>query len=79
MLNWQNILVALIVFGAVAYVARRGFQRLRSFRAGKGDSASSLCATGCGSCGESQKPSTTPRTVFVEIGRSKTLPRRTTR
>lgn len=78
MLDWQNILVALIVLAAVGYVARRGLQRLRSFRAGKGDSAAD-CATGCGSCAESQKPSTTPRTVFVEIGRSKTLPRRTTR
>jgi len=77
MLDWQNILVALIVLAAVGYVARRGLQRLRSFRAGKGDSTS--CATGCGSCGESQKPSTTPRTVFVEIGRSRTLPRSNTR
>ncbi len=80
MLDWQNILVALIVVAAVGYVARRGLQRLRSFRAGKGDSAAaSSCATGCGSCGESQKPSTTPRTVFVEIGRSKTLQSRNTR
>lgn len=80
-LDWQNILVALIVLAAVAYVARRGLQRIRSFRAGKGDSASAApsCATGCGSCVESEKPSTTPRTVFVEIGRSKTLTRNNTR
>ncbi len=81
MLDWQNILVALIVLAAVGYVARRGLQHLRSFRAGKkGDSASaSSCTTGCGSCGESPKPSTTPRTVFVEIGRSKTLQSRNPR
>ena len=79
MLDWQNILVALIVAAAFGYVARRGLKRLRSFRAGKGDSASASCETGCGSCGERQKPSTTPRTVFVEIGRSKTLPRSNTR
>ena len=78
MLDWQNILVALIVVAAFGYVARRGLKRLRSFRAGKGDSAAA-CETGCGSCGESQKPSTTTRTVFVEIGRSKTLPRSNTR
>jgi hypothetical protein len=79
MLDWQNILVSLIVLAAVAYIARRGLQRLRSFRAGKGASASP-CATGCGSCDESQeKRQPTPRTVFVEIGRSRTLPRRTTR
>jgi hypothetical protein len=79
MLNWQNILVALIVLAAFCYVARRGMERLRSFRASRGVSDGSSCETGCGSCGESQKPSNTPRTVFVEIGRSKTLSRRSTR
>jgi hypothetical protein len=79
MLNWQNILVALIVLAALCYVARRGLQRLRSFRASRGSSESASCETGCGSCNESQKPSTTPRTVFVEIGRSKTLSSRNTR
>jgi hypothetical protein len=71
MLNWQNILVGLILLAAVFYVTRRGLQRLRSFRASRGGNDSSACATACGSCGESRKPSTTPRTVFVEIGRSK--------
>jgi hypothetical protein len=78
MLEWQNVLVGLILLAAVFYVARRGLQRLRSFRASRG-SGSAPCATGCGSCGESRKPSNTPRTVFVEIGRSKTLSRRSTR
>jgi hypothetical protein len=73
--NWQNILVALIVLAAILYVSRRALARLRSFRASRGDGA---CATGCGSCGESRKPSATPRTVFVEIGRSKTPSRRST-
>lgn len=81
MLDWQDILVALIVLAAVGYVARRGLRRLRSFRAGKKDDSASAssCMTGCGSCGESQKPLTTPRTVFVEIGRSKTVQSRNTR
>jgi hypothetical protein len=79
MLDWQNILVALILVAAVGYVLRRGLQRLRSFRASR---VTSPCETGCGSCndGEStRKESTTPRTVFVEIGRSPTPQRRETR
>jgi hypothetical protein len=70
LLNWQNILTALIVLAALIYVSRRAISRLRSLRATRGIAAP--CDTGCGSCGESQKPSTTPRTVFVEIGRTKT-------
>jgi hypothetical protein len=78
--DWQNIVVGLIVLAALGYVARRGLQRLRSFRARRGGgSDSASCATGCGSCGESRKPSATPRTIFVELGRSKTLSRRSTR
>jgi hypothetical protein len=70
LLDWQNILAALIVLAALIYVARRGVVRLRSFRASRG---SSPCEAGCGSCGEDRRPSTTtPRTVFVEIGRSRT-------
>jgi hypothetical protein len=73
MMNWQNILTALIVLAALVYVSRRALVRLRSFRASR---VNASCDTGCGSCGESPKPQTTPRTVFVEIGRSRT---RTTR
>ena len=82
MLDWQNIVVGLILLAAAGYLLRRGLQRLRSFRARGGTSP---CETGCGgSCGEGQKESTrkestTPRTVFVEIGRSRTLSRRDTR
>lgn len=68
LLNWQNILTALIVLAALIYVSRRALSRLRSLRASRN---SAPCETGCGSCGESPKPSATPRTVFVEIGRSK--------
>lgn len=68
LLNWQNILTGLIVLAALIYVSRRALSRLRSFRASR---KSAPCETGCGSCGESRKPSTAPRTVFVEIGRSK--------
>ncbi|HYY59043.1 MAG TPA: FeoB-associated Cys-rich membrane protein [Pyrinomonadaceae bacterium] len=81
MLDWQNIVVGLILLAASGYLLRRGVQRMRSFRARRGTSP---CETGCGSCGEGQKESTrkestTPRTVFVEIGRSRTLSRRDTR
>jgi hypothetical protein len=68
MIDWQNILVGLIVLAAVVYVSRRALTRLRAFRSSR---SSAPCDTGCGSCGEDRKPSTTPRTVFVEIGRSK--------
>jgi hypothetical protein len=78
MLNWQNILTALIVLAALVYVSRRAIARLRSFRTSR-STAAAPCETGCGSCGESPKSSATPRTVFVEIGRSRTPPHRTTR
>ena len=68
--NWQNILTALIVLAALIYVSRRAISRLRSLRATRGNAAP--CDTGCGSCGESQKPSTTARTVFVEISHTRT-------
>ncbi|HEY0006249.1 MAG TPA: hypothetical protein VGB17_15825 [Pyrinomonadaceae bacterium] len=72
MLNWQAIAVALIILAATTYVARRAWSRLRAFRAGKSDAAS--CATGCGSCSTDQRtaaPANTKRTVFVEIGRTR--------
>jgi hypothetical protein len=49
-LDWQTIAVALIVAGALVYVARRAFARLRSFRVNKGGGGS--CETGCGKCGD---------------------------
>lgn len=47
MFDWQTIAVALIVAGALLYVARRGLARLRSFRASRAS-----CDTGCGKCGD---------------------------
>ncbi|HEX8633100.1 MAG TPA: FeoB-associated Cys-rich membrane protein [Pyrinomonadaceae bacterium] len=68
--DWQTIAVWLIILGALAYVGRRGWARLRSFRAGgKGQAAS--CATGCGSCGDERPQGTAaaskPQNVLVQI------------
>jgi hypothetical protein len=62
--DWQAIAVALIVAGALLYVARRGLARLRSFRASRGPA----CATGCGKCGDEETPAR-PADVLVQIGR----------
>lgn len=68
--DWQTITAALIVFAALLYTGRRAWLRLSAFRASKG--APSPCETGCGSCGDDQKPKAAiPRTVFVEISRIK--------
>lgn len=73
MFDWQTLTVTLIILAACAYVARRGWGRLRSFRAtGAGDSAS--CATGCGKCGDTETKSTTAKTL-IQIGRPNTTPR----
>ena len=65
MFDWQAIAVALIVAGALLYVARRALARLRSMRASRAD-----CAAGCGKCGDEETPAqTAPR--LVQIGRSK--------
>ncbi len=50
--DWQSIAVAVIVAGALLYVARRALARLRSFRTKGGGT----CATGCGNCGEVDAP-----------------------
>jgi cytochrome c553 len=71
-MDWQNAFVALIILAAVLYVARRGFARLNSFRAGK--SVASSCATGCGSCGN-EKPSTQTAQALVNINGLKTSQR----
>jgi hypothetical protein len=65
MFDWQALAVALIVLCALAYVARRGFARLRSFRAGARGGAS--CATGCGKCGDERSATATPPKVLVQI------------
>jgi hypothetical protein len=52
--DWQAIAVALIILGALLYVARRALARLRSFRASR-----AACATGCGRCGDEETPAQT--------------------
>jgi len=72
MFDWQTITVALIVLCAAAYVVRRGWSRLRSFRATDNGNNENSCATGCGGCG-SDKPRVAPSVpahVFVQINRS---------
>jgi hypothetical protein len=66
--DWQTIAVWLIIFAALAYVGRRGWERVRSFSlSGKSKSA---CASGCGSCGD-ERPTMTagakPQNVLVQI------------
>ncbi|HEV2803178.1 MAG TPA: hypothetical protein VGW12_22110 [Pyrinomonadaceae bacterium] len=69
--DWQTVAVWLLIFGALVYVGRRGLARVRSFGAGgKGQALSSTCATGCGSCGEAERPVTTDmkrQNVLVQI------------
>lgn len=77
--DWQNVAVCLIILAALAYVARRGLARVRSFRAGgRGQAISaSSCASGCGGCGDGeQSPAsatkattavTRPQNVLVQI------------
>jgi membrane-bound ClpP family serine protease len=65
MIDWQTAAVALIIAAALFYVARRGLARLRSFR------ASTSCATGCGKCGETEKPTNPAGSVLVNIKRTR--------
>jgi hypothetical protein len=65
--DWQSIAVLLIVAGALAYVARRGLARLRSFRASRGPA----CAAGCGKCGDDETTTARPAKVLVQIGRQR--------
>jgi hypothetical protein len=74
--DWQTIAVALIILAACVYAARRGWARLRSFRAAGANTPA--CTTGCGSCGsgDSEADKTTPHAnVLVQIGRTNTRPR----
>ena len=64
--DWQTIAVALIVAGALFYVARRALARLRSFRSSRGGS----CATGCGTCGDVDAP-IRQTNALVQLGKSK--------
>ena len=65
MFDWQALAVALIVLCALAYVARRGLARLRSFRT-RGRNNAPACATGCGNCGD-EKETARPANVLVQI------------
>lgn len=65
MFDWQTLAVALIVLCALAYVARRGLARLRSFRL-RGKNGGAACATGCGNCGDEKEPAR-PASVLVQI------------
>ena len=65
--DWQTIAVALIIVGALLYVARRALMRLRSFRVSKGGGS---CATGCGTCGDVDAP-LRQSNVLVQVGRAK--------
>lgn len=67
MFDWQSILVALIVAGALLYVARRGLARLRSLRGSR-----AACATGCGKCGDEETTPPRPAPPLVQIGRRRT-------
>ena len=65
MFDWQALAVALIILCALAYVARRGLARLRSFRL-RGRDDAPACATGCGNCGD-EKETARPANVLVQI------------
>ncbi|HEX8175561.1 MAG TPA: hypothetical protein VF543_10610 [Pyrinomonadaceae bacterium] len=49
MLDWQTILVALLIIAASLYASGRALSRLRSFRTGRRNS--SACEAGCGCSG----------------------------
>ena len=64
--DWQEIAVALVVAGALLYVARRALKRLRSF----GKKGGGTCATGCGKCGDVDAPLRRSN-VLTAVGRTK--------
>jgi hypothetical protein len=72
--DWQTIAVWLIIFGALAYVGRRGWGRVRSF--GASERAKGACASGCGSCGDerptmaSSAAGVKQQNVLVQINRA---------
>jgi hypothetical protein len=75
MFDWQSIVVALIILGALVYVARRGLSRLRSFGMSTKDDGAG-CATGCGKCGEGPVAPTRPANVLVQLSSSRANGRR---
>ena len=75
MLDWQTIIVALIIIAALAYVARRALNRLRSLRIRK-NSAESSCAVGCGNCGDDEQIKTAKTIVNIVRLKSNLQPRK---
>ncbi len=65
--DWQTVAVALIIAGALLYVARRALTRLRSFKTTKGGGS---CSTGCGTCGDVDAP-IRQTSAPVRLGRTK--------
>jgi hypothetical protein len=65
--DWQTVAVALIIAGALLYVARRALARLRSFKTTKGGGS---CATGCGTCGDVDAP-VRQTSAPVRLGRTR--------
>jgi hypothetical protein len=66
-MDWQTIIAVLIVLAACAYVGRRGWLRLRSLVSAKTPAGAS-CATGCGACGSSEKPSNKQALYQIGVG-----------
>ena len=69
MIDWQTIAAALVILAACAYVARRAWARLRSFRAAGGRGGAASCATGCGKCDDVGRAETTLENTICRISR----------
>lgn len=65
--DWQTVAVLIIIAGALLYVGRRVYMRLRSFKTGNGGGS---CETGCGTCGDVDAP-LRQSNVLVQVGRTK--------
>jgi hypothetical protein len=74
MFDWQTIIVALLILGALVYVGRRGLTRVRSLYATK--AGANTCDTGCGKCEASQSQPAASLKTLVQLERS---PRRSIR
>ena len=61
MIDWQTIVVVLIILAACFYVTQRGLMQLRSMK-------DSSCETGCGKC-ESNSTTQKKKKSFVQISR----------
>lgn len=66
-IDWQTIIVALLILGALMYVGRRGLARVRSLYTTK--AGANTCDTGCGKCEASRSQPVAPLNTLVQIGR----------